>query len=200
MPAGLYGKSVADVICKRTDKWNAERAKKNKEQYTYVGWMPEDMPKITLSGSDQVYIKGHHQAGLGFISDINAEEEEQKVGKKKLTVQAIRLEPKDLAARFCHCFAGEVGFTGKVKFFNCSSGVNGGASFAKKAAVMLRAHFPKATYIGYEDKLSMGYGDYNPDSEDEQLRKLLRQEEPSLERRKMGTTTGERAKSLHIKL
>ena len=78
--------------------------------------------------------------------------------------------------------------------------MNGGASFAKKAADMLRAHFPRAIYIGYEDDVQQTYGDYCPDDEKEQLRKLWAGEDPRLERRKLGKRTGKRAKELQIHL
>jgi hypothetical protein len=92
-------------------------------------------------------------------------------------------------------------FTGKIKFFNCSSGVNGGASFAKPAADLMRAFWPQAIYIGYTDDLLQEYGDY-----DDGLN-ALRAAAAALDgsvwtapRRKLGKTTGMAAKDLQIRL
>lgn len=144
------GKRVTDIIEKRTGEWNKERRKKGKEEYSFVYWEPKNNSQVKLEAADQVYIKGHHKAGLDFISDINVEEMEQKLraGKPKEVVQAKKLKPEDLAGRFSHSFEASDAFTGKIKFFNCSSGVNEGKSFAKIAADRLRAFFPKAQYIG----------------------------------------------------
>jgi hypothetical protein len=53
-------------------------------------------------------------------------------------------------------------------------------------AAKLRAYFPGALYIGYQDDLSQRYGDYHA--------------EQKTERRKLGMTTGERAKDLQVNL
>jgi hypothetical protein len=37
--------------------------------------------KITLKSVDQVYIMGHHRAGLKFIADIDHSQQEEKRGK-----------------------------------------------------------------------------------------------------------------------
>jgi len=162
--------------------------------------------KITLQNNDQVYIKGHHQAGLDYIVDITRQEDAD--AKEKGTLGARKLYPGELVRRFCHCFQPSPTFTGKIKLFNCSSGVNGGESFAKPAASLLRAFWPKATYIGYTDVLLQQYGNYSvPDSElgdKGKLRALLRslgdEVPPIIERRKLGKNTGVRAKNLQIEI
>jgi hypothetical protein len=217
MPERQSGKDVAEIIGKRTDEWSEERKKKNKEGYTFVCWMGEEGlclvgqkpadKKITLKSDDQVYIMGHHKAGLSFIADIDAEEQEEKRSKQsdKKKYKATKLTPEELLRRFHHCFHRSKSFIGKIKFFNCSSGVNGGASFAKPAADKMRAFWPKARYIGYEDVLYQQYGDYSPPDDGlGDLRALLVgldgfQPERS-ERRKLGKTTGKRAKQLQIYL
>jgi hypothetical protein len=273
---------VVDLIQKRTDQWSSEREKKGKQEYTFVFWMenqgnwvidgaPQE-GKIALHRADQVYIKGHHGRGVGFISDMTQKEddhigelnrdiekdnrrvrrenrlvkeenkviretnkvirEENKVIRetnkiiretnkftkekdvpakpKKLTpvtpvtpltplVPTVRqLDPAELVRRFHHCFHRSKAFTGKIKFFNCSSGVNGGISFAKPTAGLMRAFWPNATYIGYEDDLQQQYGDYHPHGSVKDTDPTGSSEEP--ERRKLGMTTGKRAKDLQIKL
>ena len=103
------------------------------------------------------------------------------------------LDPAELARRFSDCFEASPTFTGKIKFFNCGSGVNGGASFAKPAAGLLRAYFPDALYIAYEDDLLQAYGNYYPDGPS-----TRDSEEPKTERRKLGATTHKRAKDLQV--
>jgi hypothetical protein len=233
------GKNVVDIISKRTDEWSRERELKGKEGYTFVFWMenqgnwvqggePQE-GKITLKDGDQVYIKGHHQAGLGFISDITKQEDDEianlsKIAKKafvekygllrpggnkaeqqrllehRLLERVRTLRPEDLARRFFDCFQAPKTWVGKVKFYNCSSGANGGASFAKPAADRLRALWPNATYIGYAEALQQEYGDYNPDDQKEQLRKMLEELPPNIERRKLGAETHTPARDLQIRL
>ena len=213
------GKDVAEIIGTRSKEWSEERQAKGKEGFTFVCWMGGERQfflgtksmekKITLKSVDQVYIMGHHRAGLKFIADIDHQEQEEKRGKQaaKQKYEAIKLTPRELVRRFHHCFHRSSSFTGKIKFFNCSSGVNGGVSFAKPAADRKRAFWPKAAYIGYEDVLYQRYGDYNPPSEFDDLRALLvglegfgEIEQPRPERRKLGVNTGKRAKHLQIHL
>lgn len=198
MPEGARGKSIAEIILARSNEWNQERRAKGKEGYIYVGWQPEKMDKIKLSADDQVYIKGHHSAGLAFISDISSSEQLQRHRGNEVTFKATRLDPKKLTRRFHHCFHRSDAFKGKIKFFNCSSGVNGGESFARIAAARMRAYWPNAVYLGYADDLQQSYGDYDPppvEDELENLRNLL-----AKGRRKMGKTTGKRASSLQVLL
>jgi hypothetical protein len=257
---------VVDLIQKRTDQWSSERKKKDKQEYTFVFWMENkgnwvinDAPregKITLHRVDQVYIKGHHGTGLGFISDMTKteddhigernreiekdnlrvrsanrrveeenefikemnklnratnktiKEKDERAKLKKLTpltpvtplIPTMRqLDPAELVRRFHDCFHASSTFTGKIKFFNCSSGVNGGASFAKPAAGLMRALWPKATYIGYKDDLQQQYDDYYPHGSVKDNDPTVKSSEES-ERRKLGMTTGKRAKDLQIKL
>ena len=149
-----------------------------------VGNVPVDRgQKITLRNNDQVYIKGHHQSGLNFISDITKREdarirarnieirsknrrtrkenrrirkENEHAALKEIVhrTRAMRpLDPAELTRRFCDCFEASEMFTGKIKFYNCSSGKDGGDSFAKPAAGLLRACFPNALYIAYGGRL-----------------------------------------------
>ena len=168
-----------------------------------------DSEKIILQNNDQVYIKGHHQSGLDFISDITKKEDERirrenrgilkanEHAELKKIIHRTRpmrpLDPAELARRFSDCFEASPTFTGKIKFFNCGSGVNGGASFAKPAAGLLRAYFPDALYIAYEDDLLQAYGNYYPDGPS-----TRDSEEPKTERRKLGATTHKRAKDLQV--
>lgn len=218
IPDRQRGKDVSEIISTRSDEWSEERKTKGKEGYTFVCWMGGEgqlmvgqkpaAKKISLKSDDQVYIMGHHKAGLDFIVDIDHEEQEEKRGKTaKKQYKAIKLQPEDLVLRFHECFHGSKSFTGKIKFFNCSSGVNGGVSFAKPAADRMRAFWPKAQYIGYEDVLLQQYGDYTPPDDGlGDLRALLsgfegyEPQRPQPERRKLGKTTGKRAKHLQIRL
>jgi hypothetical protein len=221
-------RDVSTVIVTRKDQWNNERRKKDKEEYTFVCWICDDGflvnsrpadEKITLKAGDQVYIKGHHAPGLVFISDVTkqenraikevnkgireenrrAREENKKAPKKPRLTKMRKLTPEELVRRFHHCFNQSEEFNGKIKFFNCSSGVNGGISFAKPAADIMRALWPRATYIGYEDDLKQEYGDYIADPELFSLKQML---DPDLrpERRKLGIHTGKPASQLHITL
>jgi hypothetical protein len=221
-------RDVSTVIVSRKDQWNNERRRKDKGEYTFVCWISEDGffvnsrptdEKITLEAGDQVYIKGHHAAGLDFISDVTKQEnraikevnkgiseenrrarEENKKARKKPRLTTMRkLTPQELVRRFHQCFNQSEKFTGKIKFFNCSSGVNGGISFAKPAADRMRAIWPHATYIGYADDLKQEYGDYIANPEMFSLQQML---DPDLrpERRKLGTHTGKPAGQLHIQL
>jgi hypothetical protein len=234
---GDAAEDVAKTIVTRTDAWNEERRKKGKadsELYKSVYWMGDggyvegnvpvlDGKKITLGNSDQVYIKGHHQSGLNFISDITKQEddrirernrgirrENKRIRKENKRIQLANqhaelkkimhrtspmrpLDPAELTRRFCDCFEASRTFTGKIKFYNCSSGKGGGNSFAKPAAGLLRAYFPNALYIAYEDDLSQLYGNYYPDGPP-----TKDSEEQKPERRKLGTTTHKRAKDLQV--
>jgi hypothetical protein len=253
-------KNVASIVAQRTAGWNKERTKKGKAGYTTVYWTSETKPphilslkadevpltalgKIWLTGDDQVYIEGHHQENLDFISDITKEEDDliakrnqalkkgfvEQYGRPlptrplptrplppkaravapRLLERARKLMPEDLARRFRDCFQASPEFTGKIKFYNCSSGYNGGASFAKPAADRLRASWPKAKYIGYTEPLSQKYGDYSP-SEFDSLQALLANsglagtetmaEGERPERRKLGLTSRKPAKELQIHL
>jgi hypothetical protein len=194
--------SVAKTIRERTKEWTKERAAKGKEGYDFVCWMGKTVQvhtKIGLMDDDQVYIKGHHQQGEGFISDVTKQEEaeiqksqdQERHGK----FYATKLKPEDLAWRFFDCFEAPITWLGKIKFYNCSSGANGGASFAKPAADRLRAYFPLATYIGYRMDLSQGYTNYNVDERElpegkqevRSLQRLLGEKVPPIqERRKQG--------------
>jgi hypothetical protein len=202
MPPTLEGvKNVAKTIHERTKGWTKAREKKGKEGYTFVCWMGKKdtcsidgqppQGKVTLKDDDQVYIKGHHQAGASFISDITKQEEDESEG----TFKAIMLKPEDLAWRFFDCFDAPITWLGKIKFYNCSSGRDGGASFAKPAADRLRAYLPIATYIGYKLDLSQLYTKYSvPESELEEEKASLRamllntHTSPIIERRKVGLT------------
>jgi hypothetical protein len=201
MPDGQVGKSVAEIIAKRTAEWNKERTAKGKDGYTFVCWQPEEMDKIKLSGDDQIYIKGHHGAGAAFISDFDSWNQQQVQGGQAVVVAATTLDPKKLTSRLHHCFHRSTSFKGTIKFFNCSSGVNGGASFAKLAADRMRSFWPKAAYIGYAAPLAQGYGDYTvpANSELQSLQWLLNGTPAPVERRKLGST-GQRASSLHVPL
>jgi hypothetical protein len=196
MPEGQTGKSVAEIILRRTNEWNGERALKGKDGYTFVCFQPEEIEKIKLSGDDQVYIKGHHAAGADVISDFNSWSQTQTQRGQTVDVAATTLDPKQLTRRLHHCFHRSSTFSGKIKFFNCSSGANGGASFAKIAASRMRAYWPKAMYIGYSEPLEQSYGDYT--DEVVQLRALMNGSAP-IERRKLGTN-GLRARTLHVPL
>jgi hypothetical protein len=221
-------RDVSTVIVTRTDQWNKERRMKNKGEYTFVCWISDDgflvnnRPadgKITLKDDDQVYIKGHHAAGLDFISDVTkrenraikevnkgirkenrrAKEENKEAPKKPRLTTMRKLTPEELVRRFQSCFNQSEKFTGKIKFFNCSSGVSGGISFAKPTADRMRAFWPHANYIGYEDDLKQEYGDYIANPEVFSLKQML---QPDLrpERRKLGVHTNKPASQLHIPL
>ena len=130
---------IADKIFELTKGWNLEREKKSKVGYILVCWegvakrpliigrgsrgkRTED-GKILLTDEDQVYIEGHHEEGKGYITAIHAEE----------SGSAYALPPAALARRFEDCFEASSTFTGKIKFYNCSSGVNGGG-FVREAS------------------------------------------------------------------
>jgi hypothetical protein len=154
-----------------------------------------------------------HSVGLDFISDITRgeentikelnqriEQQNKQANENKPLLEGMRsLTPKELVLRFHNCFHRSRNFTGKIKFFNCSSGVNGGASFAKPTADLMRAYWPRAEYIGYKDDLLQEYSDYIANPEVFDLQKQLGLN-PRPERRKLGKTTGMPAKDLHIKL
>jgi hypothetical protein len=197
MPDGQVGKSIAELIQTRTNEWNRERAAKGKSGYTFVCYQPEAMDKISLSGDDQVYIKGHHGAGAAFISDFDSWSQTQTQRGQKVEVAATTLDPKKLTRRLHHCFHRSKSFKGKIKFFNCSSGANGGASFAKLAAVRMRAFWPQAEYIGYSETLLQRYGDYT--DELASLRALLNDLPAPIERRKLGAS-GAPARTLQVPL
>jgi hypothetical protein len=173
----------------------------------------DENEKILLTGEDQVYIQGHHLKGLDYIADVDPEELKKSEGE--LTV--IALGPHQLTRRFCDCFQSSETFTGKIKFYNCQSGVDGGALFARPAATMLRASFPNALYIGYKGTLSQAYGNYaltwneiGPKvfAKRARLRRFGAAVAPIAavpitERRKLGLTkkgvpTGQRAKQLQV--
>lgn len=197
MPDGQVGKSIAELIQARTNEWNRERAAKSKPGYTFVCYQPEKMEKIKLTGDDQVYIKGHHGPGARIISDFDSWNQTQVHRGQQVVVTATTLDPKRLTRRLHHCFHRSKSFAGKIKFFNCSSGVNGGASFAKIAADRMRAFWPKASYIGYDATLLQRYGDYT--DELASLRALLAGTPAPIERRKLAPD-GRRAKSLQVPL
>jgi hypothetical protein len=225
---GDTAEDVAQTIATRTKEWNEERRKKGKKEselYIPVYWTGDggyvvgnkpvdDGKKITLQDGDQIYIKGHYQAGLTFIADITKREDERirkqnqgirrenrRIRKENKRIQQANepaelkkiihrtrpmrpLDPAELARRLSGCFEASETFNGKIKFYNCSSGVDGGEGFAKPAAGLLRACWPDALYIGYQDDLSQQYGDYHA--------------EQKTERRKLGMKTRKRAKDLQV--
>jgi hypothetical protein len=187
--SSIFSTKILDTVPKVTADWNLDR----EDKFTAVYWTgtqksPSKMTrKISLKADDQVYILGHHEAGTGYITDVSAEEIDKLGGGFK----PCALPPGELAKRFSECFTADPGFTGKIKFYNCESGVKSGASFAKPAAGLLRANFPNALYIGYSKKVSQVYGEFQ------------NVEEGTTEFRKLGLTkerksTGERAKQLQV--
>lgn len=86
---------IARTVFNLTKGWNEERAAKGKAGYTLVFWAgvtqpplviendnPSEDGKIMLTGEDQVYILGHHLAGLGYIADVDPRD--AKEGKEKI--------------------------------------------------------------------------------------------------------------------